>query len=99
MRTFSPVLMASLLVALVGCEEQSQPSSGLKSPPTKAEYQRFLPIPPSSGIGVPWHGFFALDTKTGKLCMTTTRKFSDASEWVNEVPLCQDLDLPEKVDK
>ncbi len=38
----------------------------------KTEYQRFVPIPAETVMteGVPWHGYFALDTKTGVLCTT-----------------------------
>ena len=58
-----------------------------------AEHQRFLPIAPQNGMlqGVPWHGFFALDTTTGQLCRTVDRTFSGQSEWANDVHLCADL--------
>jgi len=38
----------------------------------QAGCQRFTPIAPESvsNQGLPWHGFFALDTKTGELCTT-----------------------------
>jgi hypothetical protein len=43
--------------------------------------------------GVPWHGYFALDTKTGTLCVTL--EFKDfpkgVSEWANGVPKCNDI--------
>ena len=58
-----------------------------------AEHQRFLPIAPYNGMvqGVPWHGFFALDTTTGMLCRTVNRIFSGQAEWANDVPLCTDV--------
>ena len=42
---------------------------------------------------VPWHGFFALDTKTGTLCRTTNREFPSDSAWVNDLILCAALTL------
>lgn len=58
-----------------------------------AERQRFVPIAPQNGMvqGVPWHGFFALDTTTGLLCRTVDRTFSGPSQWANDVHLCTDL--------
>lgn len=57
--------VVGISVILAGCESlhTSQP---------KQNFQRFVPIPAESVItqGVPWHGFFALDTKTGELCTT-----------------------------
>jgi hypothetical protein len=72
-------------------ELASQPQA---TPIPKAHYQRFVPIPAVSGIveGVPWHGFFALDTKTGALCSTVKdRVFKGSSEWANDVPNCSQL--------
>jgi hypothetical protein len=33
--------------------------------------QRFALIPETNRTGIPWNGFFALDTETGQLCKTT----------------------------
>jgi hypothetical protein len=57
-----------LLVFIVGCD---QPLNNL--PKNHTPYQRFVPVsrPPEKMVGVPWTGFFALDTKTGLLCLTT----------------------------
>jgi hypothetical protein len=42
--------------------------------------------------GIPWYGFFALDTKTGTLCSTIKdRVFKGPSEWANDVPNCSQL--------
>jgi len=79
-------------IAMTGCESQST------TPPAKPHYQRFVPIPTDGFFteGIPWHGYFALDTKTGTLCSTIkdrlmTRKlnFTGASEWANGVPSCE----------
>ena len=62
------VVAATLLQ--VGCSTEKA------APPEKTTpggYQRFVPVPaPQSGMaGVPWTGFFALDTQVGQLCVTT----------------------------
>lgn len=61
-----------LLIGLVGlCFGLGQPSTAGVAESSKA-CQRFLPISPTEPDrqGVPWHGFFALDTETGQLCRT-----------------------------
>jgi hypothetical protein len=67
---------------------------GLKSAVAVA-YQRFVPIAPESVMaqGIPWHGYFALDTKTGTLCVTLRVKDfpRGVSEWANNVPKCNDV--------
>ncbi len=60
-----------------------------------AQSGRFVPITPYNEgrmpvVGIPWHGFFALDTKTGSLCRTMNKEFPQ-SEWANRIPLCIDL--------
>jgi hypothetical protein len=83
---------------LAGCGS-SQPQS---RPPALPHYQRFVPVPAEGAMtnGVPWHGFFALDTRTGTLCATTGfpigefkpmivgRVFQGKSEWANDIPTC-----------
>ena len=56
----------ALCLCVLGCQRSR--------PHLKADYQRFLPIQPTNGMmeGIPWHGFFALDTKTGSLCRTVS---------------------------
>jgi hypothetical protein len=85
----------AIAVILTGCDS-SQPQS--TTPPAKPHYQRFVPVPADGFFveGIPWHGYFALDTKTGTLCSTIkdrlmTRKlnFAGASEWANGVPSCE----------
>jgi hypothetical protein len=39
--------------------------------------------------GVPWHGFFALDTQTGQLCRTTI--FELNKDFDSSVPPCFSL--------
>ena len=58
----------ALLLLCVGCEQPSAPAANPIQP-----YQRFVPVPaPQSGMtGVPWTGYFALDTQIGQLCRTT----------------------------
>lgn len=72
---------------LAGCETSQ--------PPAKPHYQRFVPIPAEAVMteGVPWHGYFALDTKTGTLCVTLEVKDfpKGVSEWANGVPKCNDI--------
>ncbi len=102
MRSFGLLSLCLLLsgifssLLLLGCDELEQKGAG---PPqttmvSKPHYQRFLPVPPvSSGtVGVPWNGYFALDTKTGQLCRTVGVVFSGASySVVNNAPLCSVL--------
>jgi hypothetical protein len=56
----------AIIAVLTGCETSQ--------PPATLPYQRFVPIPAETVMteGVPWHGFFALDTKTGELCTTVS---------------------------
>lgn len=81
------ILPLAVALMLPGCESAR--------PPANLPYQRFVPIPPDSGMreGVPWHGYFALDTKTGTLCITL--EFKDFpkgnSDWANGVPKCNDI--------
>jgi hypothetical protein len=86
-------LAVAAFLALTGCDSlQQQPRSA--APPPKLHYQRFLPIAPESVMteGVPWHGYFALDTKTGTLCSAIKgRVFKGASEWANDVPSCENV--------
>lgn len=59
------ILVLASAAILTGCDHRHDP-------PAKAGCQRFLPIPAETVMtqGVPWHGFLALDTKTGELCTT-----------------------------
>ena len=82
------LIALAAIVVLAGCD-QLEPQN---QPAAKAHYQRFLPIQPENVMtsGVPWHGYFALDTKTGTLCATMKdRGFGKGpSEWANDVPNC-----------
>jgi hypothetical protein len=68
---FPKACIIALTIALTGCGS-FQPQSTML--PVTPYCQRFVPIPadylPTQGI--PWHGFFALDTKTGELCTTVS---------------------------
>jgi hypothetical protein len=44
-----------------------------------------VPSPQSGMMGVPWTGYFALDTKTGQLCLTSDKY---VPEKFNELPTC-----------
>jgi hypothetical protein len=41
--------------------------------------------------GIPWHGFFALDTKTGTLCRTMVDKEFPKGSWANDIPACNQV--------
>jgi hypothetical protein len=84
------ILVLAFATVLTGCDStqpQSQPA------PAKPHYQRFVPIPPERAMtnGVPWDGFFALDTKTGTLCRTLTYKEFPKDSWANDVPACSQV--------
>jgi hypothetical protein len=69
-----------------GCDE-SKPAV----PPQKPiAYQRFVPMQrqPENLQGVPWSGAFALDTRTGQLCLTYDGDFPE--KW-NSLPQCVGL--------
>jgi hypothetical protein len=88
-----------LLISFQACDQSRTPPTmeQAKSMPSP-DYQRFLPIAPMTGsmMGVPWHGYFALDTKTGQLCKAMAwefqgNKLSGFEGIVNGLPLCKDL--------
>lgn len=64
--------LSTILLQADGCRKQEQKVS---IPPTDKPpaVQRFVPLPPPQAgmMGVPWTGFFALDTQMGQLCLTT----------------------------
>lgn len=64
------LLPATVLLACIGC---NQPPSETNPPVPIQPYQRFVPIPAPQAqmMGVPWTGYFALDTQIGQLCLTT----------------------------
>ena len=82
------VALSAMATFLTGCDTSQPPSQ----PPAKPHYQRFVPIAPEVVMteGVPWHGFFALDTKTGTLCRTMIKDFGPG-QWANDVPICSQL--------
>ena len=82
---------ALLLLSVSGCSalDQQKPAT-TPEPKVQTVCQRFVPVSPSSGLaqGVPWHGFFALDTQTGQLCRTTDFEFSSSRIDWNTLPAC-----------
>jgi hypothetical protein len=102
-------LCAFLILGLGGCDELLQShdqTQGVRKSESAGSglaaqdgIQRFLPIAPTSGGSVPtlvpWHGFFALDTRTGMLCRTVTKEFPKDS-WANGLPICIDLSSARK---
>lgn len=97
-----PLLVACCL--FVGCADLEQKNPPVSSKPTVSKpapsesvigHNRFVPIAPMNSSGarpmiVPWHGFFALDTKTGVLCKTVSHEFPNDA-WANQLPLCVGL--------
>lgn len=81
-----PWLILSIAIAslfLAGCEARNPAAKPV------SQCQRFVPISPHnpSMTGVPWHGYFALDTKTGQLCHTAI----DGPQGGPALPNCFDL--------
>ena len=62
------ILVIASAAALTGCRSSHTRQA------QAMHYQRFVPIPQGTVAteGVPWDGFFALDTKTGTLCTTVS---------------------------
>ncbi len=76
-----------MLLLVVSCFFVSQRTSA-ESPETKT-CQRFVPTNAESAKeGVPWSGFFALDTQTGQLCRTADWQLQD--KW-KALPTCLSL--------
>src|SRR5271165_396526 len=88
-------LFGVFVLSLVwGCSSPSQQSTPkpvtIQSQQGEVAYQRFVPVgPDSSKQGVPWVGFFALDTKTGQLCRTADWEFKEQN-WAT-IPTCYSL--------
>jgi hypothetical protein len=70
MRITICLVAALMLQQPNGCDQSK--TAAPAPPPKPPPYQRFLPIPGQGFFmaGVPWNGYFALDTKTGILCLT-----------------------------
>jgi len=86
MRLIVAVLAVAALLQADGCP--SKPATQPERPKVAA-YQRFVPVPaPQTGMaGVPWTGFFALDTQIGQLCLTTGVYIP---EKFNGLPTCEE---------
>lgn len=93
---------SAILFGMWGCDASDlQKSAQPVMQPSQAEVacQRFIPVTPDTNRqGVPWSGFFALDTKTGQLCRTTSWEFNNPN-W-DTLPTCYSLNESEnkKVD-
>jgi len=61
-----------------------------KNEDSKKSCQRFVLIgpPESNRTGIPWHGFFALDTETGQLCRTSPHELNAEYQ---RLPTCVSL--------
>jgi hypothetical protein len=79
------IIGAAMLIA--GCTTTKKSTSPVEAQATP--FERFLPLnAESQKSGVPWAGFFALDTQTGQLCRTTTRQFGNEFD---QLPTCTSL--------
>jgi len=83
--TFLKLCVAVLALGMLAGCKSSQP-----------HYQRFLPIPTDgfSTDGIPWHGYFALDTETGSLCRTVTLEHfprGSADDLAHSILSCSDI--------
>jgi hypothetical protein len=76
-------------VLILACLTLTQQTSAV--PEVGKTCQRFVPVglAENDRSGVPWHGFFALDTQTGQLCKTTSHSF-DKPEY-ERLPSCYSL--------
>src|SRR5258708_38582008 len=83
--------LLALVTLLAACDSDQQQQQQ-NQPAAKLHYQRFVPIQAQSLMseGIPWHGFFALDTRTGTLCKTIINKVfpKGPAEWANDIPAC-----------
>jgi len=79
------LLAIILCVSALGCARKP-----------KTIVQRFVPIS-SDGFaieGVPWHGYFALDTETGSLCRTVSLEHfpkGSADDLAHSILSCSDI--------
>jgi hypothetical protein len=79
MRVFPLVL----LLGCAGCDQlRSNPAIPIQP------YQRFVPVPAPQAqvMGIPWTGFFALDTQIGQLCLTSGVYVPDK---FSQLPTCE----------
>jgi hypothetical protein len=80
-----------LFATLQSCDPAPQAGNSARL----TEYQRFVPIAPDplGWAGRPWHGMFALDTRTGQLCKTIpwSLQGQGLQSVLNNAPLCKTL--------
>lgn len=76
---------AIFILLLSGCSTAPSPAKQPDKSAHEVNFQRFVPISPSSTAGVPWNGFLALDTETGELCKTVNVKLTPPFD---DLPLC-----------
>ena len=84
MRIADCIVDAFLLQQPNGCDQTKPAASAL--PQESVSYQRFLPIPPQSGVIGLVYASVALDTKTGQLCKTYIPEKGDL-----DIPTCLSL--------
>jgi hypothetical protein len=81
MRILALASLALVVQHPTGCNQPDVPTAK-NNPP----YQRFVPVSAQAGMmGVPWTGYFALDTKTGQLCLTSDKH---EPENIGDLPTC-----------
>jgi|SRR5579859_5191380 len=86
MRTSNLYVIAAVML-LSGCGATDKSIVPVQAQVTPG--QRFLPLnAESQKSGVPWSGFFALDSQTGQLCRTTSRQFGNEFD---QIPACLSL--------
>jgi hypothetical protein len=75
-----------LLLQADGCQNRKPEQA--TSQPCLNHYQRFVPVERApDNMRVPWNGFFALDTQTGQLCLTTGAYIP---EGFSKLPTCEE---------
>jgi hypothetical protein len=85
------ITLLVVVVFLVGCSEmletRKQAAVQAQAP---THFKRFVPVPLDGRQGLPWSGFFALDTETGQLCRTSNFVLEGDAGWMT-IPTCVDL--------
>lgn len=87
-------LLATAILA-VGCMSPAQqpPKQEVEVNAAPCPFQRFQPLnAEGQKTGVPWSGFFALDTQTGRLCKTADWQLGES---YGTLPTCLSLTHPQ----
>lgn len=90
------LVLLLMILGILGVKFASGQRRHAGTPHSKPSYQRFVLVSPESGVA-PAHWFFALDTKTGRLCLTMRRNFESPFQGFSDLPLCSELyrDFPD----